>query len=120
MYRIFQNYNQDTQQCHHPKNILCYPVLVTPSPTLTPDNHLSAPCHYRFVWFRMSSQWNHIVGNLSDFFHSARCLGESSKLCVSIVHFLLLLTSAMCGCSRLCLSISLLEDVWDVSSLGQL
>lgn len=59
----------------------------SPPPLTLATTDLLALCHYRFVWFELSHKWHRVVCNLSNFSHSARCLWESPKLCVSTFEY---------------------------------
>jgi len=78
-----QHYKQDISL----PTLLCFPLESQPPPPLTPGNHSSVLYPYSLVMFRMSYKWNHILWKLSDFFHSAKCLWDSSELCQQFISF---------------------------------
>ena len=82
-----QHYNQDTQELHHFKHSCAPHLSHSLPPPLTPGNHSSVLYPYSLVMFRMSYKWNHILWKLSDFFHSAKCLWDSSELCQQLISF---------------------------------
>ena len=76
-----------TSRTHHFQHSYASHLSHSLPPPLTPGNHSSVLYPYSLVMFRMSYKWNHILWKLSDFFHSAKCLWDSSELCQQFISF---------------------------------